>query len=446
MKQSLEQQATDTMERYGMLRPGERVIVALSGGADSMALLFFLYALREPLRLRLEAAHVNHLLRGADADADEQFVRDTCRELELPLHVRRTDVAAYADEHGLGVETAGRAVRYDFFASLGPDCKIATAHTLSDSMETVFSHLARGSSLRGVCGIPPVRGNIIRPLVECTRAQVEDFCRRQGIQYCSDLTNFSRDYTRNRIRQDLIPIFRQLNPAAEDAMRRFLSEVRADESYLERLADRAIASAVMDTGYDAHALAQQEEPVRRRALYRILYERGGVMPERKHLQRAEQLLQSGGRASLNGGIDVVVSGGILRFYVREEEAVSFSSPLCPGRFSIPGGEIEITRGSFIHKKFKNEGLDIRIDCDKINRQAVIRSRLPGDAIQLRGRPAKSLKKLFNEAHVPLDVRRRSVIIGDSGGVLWVEGFGAAQRAQISADTTYFYQIRIWRNI
>lgn len=446
MKQSLEQQAMATVERCGMLLPGERVVVALSGGADSMALLFFIYALRDSLHLKLEAAHVNHLLRGADADADEQFVRDTCRELQIPLHVRRTDVAAYAGEHGLSVETAGRAVRYDFFAELGPDCKIATAHTLSDSVETVFAHLARGSGLRGVCGIPPVRGNIVRPLIECTRAQVEDYCRRHAIAYRSDVSNFSRDYTRNRIRQDLIPVFGQLNPAAEDAMRRFLIEVQADESYLEQLAGRTVDAAALDTGYDARVIAQQEEPVRRRALYRILYKHGGVMPEYKHLQKAEQLLESGGRASLNGGIDAVVSGGILRFYGREQETVSFSIPLRPGRFAIPGGEIEITQGSLIHKKFKNEGLDIRIDCDKIDRQALIRSRQPGDAIRLPGRPAKSLKKLFNEAHVPLDVRRRSVIISDDSGVLWAEGFGADSRAQISAETLYFYQIRIWRNI
>lgn len=446
MGQSLEQQAMDTVERYEMLIPGERVIVALSGGADSMALLAFLYDFQDRAGIRVEAAHVNHMLRGDQAEADEQFVRKVCGSLGIPLHVRRADVSAYAREHGIGIETAGREVRYDFFASFGPDCKVATAHTLSDSVETVLAHLSRGSSLRGLCGIPPVRGNVIRPLIDCTREQVEDYCRRHDIRYCSDQTNFSRDYTRNQIRLDLVPAFRQLNPAFEEAVRRFTAEARADEEYLGQLADHAVESAELPPGYDAHVLASLDAPVRRRALYRILYRQGGVMPEHKHLKKAEQLLNEGGRASLNGGINAVVAGGLLRFGDRQAEGGFFSFPLQPGSHPIPGGTVEITQAPVIHKKFKNEDLDICIDCAKINRQAVVRSRLPGDRIRLPGRPCKRLKKLLNEAHVPLDERDGRVVVSDSAGVLWVEGFGPDQRAQVQENTTLFYQIRIWRNI
>lgn len=446
MGRSLEQQAMDTVERCGMLAPGERVIVALSGGADSMALLTFLYDLRDRMDITVEAAHVNHMIRGDQAEADEQFVRKVCGSLGIPLHVWRTDVAAYARAHGVGLETAGREVRYDFFASFGPDCKVATAHTLSDSAETVLAHLARGSGLRGLCGIPPVRGNVIRPLIDCTRGQVEDYCRRRDIRYCSDQTNFSRDYTRNRIRLDLVPAFRQLNPAFEEAVRRFTAEARADEKYLGHLADLAVESAELPSGYDAHVLAALEAPVRRRALYRILYRQGGVMPEHKHLERSEQLLRDGGRASLNGGIDAVVAGGILHFCDQQAEAVSFSFPLRPGSYLIPGGTVEITQSAVIHKKFKKEDLDICIDCAKINRQAIVRSRLPGDRIHLPGRPCKRLKKLLNEAHVPLDARDGRVIISDGTGVLWAEGFGPDQRVRVQEKTTLFYQIRIWRNI
>lgn len=446
MERSLEQQAMDTVERYEMLIPGERVIVALSGGADSMALLAFLYDLQERAGIRVEAAHVNHMLRGDQAEADEQFVRKVCGSFGIPLHVRCSDVSAYAREHGIGIETAGREVRYDFFASFGPDCKVATAHTLSDSVETVLAHLSRGSGLRGLCGIPPVRGNVIRPLIDCTREQVEDYCRRRDIRYCSDQTNFSRDYTRNRIRLDLVPAFRQLNPAFEEAVRRFTAEARADEEYLGHLADRAVERAELPSGYDARILAALDAPVRRRTLYRILYRQGGIMPEHKHLKKAEQLLYEGGRASLNGGIDAVVAGGMLRFGNQQAEGSDFSFPLRPGSHPIPGGTVEITQSAVIHKKFKNEDLDICIDCAKINRQAVVRSRLPGDRIHLPGRPCKRLKKLLNEAHVPRDARAGRVIISDGTGVLWAEGFGPDQRARVHEKTTLFYQIRIWRNI
>lgn len=444
MNKSLERQAMETVERYGMLAPGERVIIALSGGADSMALLYFLLALRERLGLVLEAAHVNHLLRGEESDGDERFVRAVCDGHAVPLHVLRADVGALAQERGLGIEECGRRVRYDYLTSLGG--KTATAHTLSDSVETVLYNLTRGAGLRGACGIPPVRGAVIRPLIDCTRDQVEAYCAENGIEYRLDSSNRSRAYTRNRIRLDVVPQLRQINPAMEDAFRRFLTDAREDEACLSCLAEEALHGAECGGRYDAQLLSALTPPVRRRALYRILYTHGGVMPERWHLLRLEEMLRSGGRASLNGGLDVAVSGGFLTFPAAEKEPETFCFPLRPGRYPIPGGEAEIILQSAGHKKFKNEVLDIAVDCDKINRKAVLRSRAPGDALQLAGRPRKSLKKLFNEAHIPPDARAMRVIAADEAGVLWAEGFGPDVRARLGAETRCFYQIRIWRNI
>ncbi len=444
MDRSLERQAMDTVERYGMLVPGERVIVALSGGADSMALLHFFTVLRGCMSLELDAAHVNHLLRGAESEADERFVRQVCADWSVPLHVLRADVRALARERGQGIEACGRVVRYDYFKSLGG--KTATAHTLTDSMETVLYHLTRGCGLRGACGIPPVRGSVIRPLIACTRAQVESYCAAHAIEYRRDSTNASREYARNRIRLDVLPQLRGINPAAEEAFGRFLEDAREDEAYLEALAEEARRDAQRAEGYDVRMLADLPQPVRRRALYRILYERGGVMPERRHLIRLEQMLEQGGRASLNGGVDAAVSGGRLTFLSAEKEQCPFSVPLLPGRYPIPGGEAEITLQSSGHKKFKNEVLDIAIDCDKINSKAVLRARMPGDCLRLPGRPCKSLKKLFNEAHVPPQERGARVIAADAAGVLWAEGFGPDVRARVQTGTRHFYLIRIWRNI
>lgn len=446
MNESLDRQALDTMERYGMLAPGARVIVALSGGADSMALLHFLFCLKESRGWTLEAAHVNHLLRGEASEEDERFVRRVCGQLGIPLHVERADVRALAAQRGIGLEECGRQVRYAFFACVSGGGMVATAHTLSDCMETLYHNLTRGAGLRGICGIPPVRGNTVRPLIECTRTQVEDYCALHAVPYRTDASNFSRDYTRNRIRMEVLPVIRQLNPAAEAAARRFFSDVREDEAYLDQLAQEALAAAEKGTGYDARLLARLAVPVRRRALYRILYRQGGVMPEHRHIRRAEELLGSGGRASLNGGLDAVVHGGILSFPRPVAETPPFSIPLREGVHPIPGGRVEIVQGHFIHKKFKIEDLDICIDCDKINTKAVLRSRMPGDALQLPGRARKSLKKLFNESHTPLDMRRRAVILSDERGVLWAEGFGPDARACVSLNTNRFYQIRIWRNV
>ena len=353
-------------------------------------------------------------------------------------------MGALAQERGLGIEECGRRVRYHYLTSLGG--KTATAHTLSDSVETVLYNLTRGAGLRGACGIPPVRGAVIRPLIDCTRDQVEAYCAENGIEYRLDSSNRSRAYTRNRIRLDVVPQLRQINPAMEDAFRRFLTDAREDEAYLSRLAEEALHGAERGGRYDAQLLSALTPPVRRRALYRILYTQGGVMPERRHLIRLEEMLRSGGRASLNGGLDVAVSGGFLTFPAAEKEPEPFCFPLRPGRYPIPGGEAEIILQSAGHKKFKNEVLDIAVDCDKINRKAVLRSRAPGDALQLAGRPRKSLKKLFNETHIPPDARAMCVIAADEAGVLWAEGFGPDVRARLGAETQRFYQIRIWRNI
>ena len=240
MSTPLEQKALLALRQYSLFTQGDRIAVGVSGGADSVALLRFLAVLREEYRWELIVCHIHHGLRGAEADRDEQFVRELAGQLGLPYAVRHIDAAAMALENHLSVEEAGRNARYAFFAeTAGEGGRIATAHTLDDTIETVLMNLIRGTGLHGLCGIPRIRGNIVRPLLDVTRAEVEEYLALLGQPYCTDSTNLSDDYTRNRVRHDILPRLRELNPNFTGSMARMLPQLAAQWGLTEQLAESA---------------------------------------------------------------------------------------------------------------------------------------------------------------------------------------------------------------
>ncbi|MDE5649348.1 MAG: tRNA lysidine(34) synthetase TilS, partial [Oscillospiraceae bacterium] len=202
----------NTIEIYSMIKKGDRITAALSGGADSVCLLLVLKELSESYNITVDAIHINHCIRGEESDRDEEFCRSLCTKLHIPITVIRTDVPSAAAGSKKSLEETARDIRYETFKKhAGKNGKIATAHTLSDNAETVILNLARGTGLKGLCGIPPVRDNIIRPLIEITRQQVEDCLKEQNQGFVTDSTNLSNDYTRNRIRHNIIPELLKIN-------------------------------------------------------------------------------------------------------------------------------------------------------------------------------------------------------------------------------------------
>ena len=277
------EKALAAVRRENMLCEGGNVLVALSGGADSMALLCFLREQRKALSIgTLTAAHINHGLRGEEAERDEAFVRAQCERLGIPLLVLRADVAGEATANGEGLEEAGRRVRYTFLTEQARrlHARIATAHTLSDSIETVLFHMARGCGLRGLCGIPPVRTSsfdetilIIRPLIDCTRTDIEDYCERGAIPFVNDSTNSDPSYARNRIRHHIVPEFKAINPDAEAAFFRLQKHARAEDAFLDGLAEKALRNAALTDGrdgYNAGILRKLPEVLRNRALAMVV--------------------------------------------------------------------------------------------------------------------------------------------------------------------------------
>ena len=284
---------------YDMLNGAERVCAALSGGADSVSLLMALSSLKSGLDIELCACHLNHGLRGADSDSDELFCRELCERTGVPLCAKKIDVSAMVQKHE-SVEEAARRARYEFFEEaleqFGGGCVLATAHNANDNAETVLLNLTRGTGLKGLCGIPPVREfgrsgerRVIRPLIYCGRGEIEEYLRSVGQGYVTDKTNFSEDYTRNRIRRRVLPELAEINPSIAGGIGRMTRNLREDSEFLEGLADKALEEAREGRGWNAAAISKLPEPIKARAVRKILIQ-GGIEPSALRIDTAVSLL------------------------------------------------------------------------------------------------------------------------------------------------------------
>lgn len=431
---SFVEQVKGEIALFGMLPQGGKVIAALSGGADSMALAHFLVSHTD---VPVLAAHVNHGLRGAQSDADEEAVRRWCEENRIPLRVLRADVGRLARERGQGLEECGRNVRYAFFEELadGAADRIATAHTCSDNAETVLLNLTRGAGARGLCGIPPVRGRIVRPFLCVTREQVEAYCRFYRLPYVTDFSNADRRFARNRVRLDVIPALKAVNPAFEREVAGMAARLLRDETYLQGRAEQAVEQARVPDGYRLSVLAALPEPVLVRAAASILQRAGGVQPGSLHLEQAAAVIRAGrGGLSAPGGIQLAAQGNTL--FVAPESAAPWKIPVQDMRVPLPDGRIvsfkKLTKKDIDNKnKFHNLLFHNCINYDTITSKLFFRNRRVGDVFRPAGRGvSKPLKKLFNEAKLEPLLRDRVLLLEDAGGILWMEGFGPCERARI----------------
>ncbi len=389
----------------GLIRPGDRVICAVSGGADSVALLFALYLLKEKLGIALEAAHFNHHLRGAESDRDEVFVRELCDRYDIPLHV--SGAAVQAGRKGL--EAAARDARYAFLKTLPG--KIATAHTADDNAETVLLHLIRGTGLKGLGGIMPENGNVIRPMLGITRQEVEDFLSEWCLCHVEDSSNGSDAFLRNRVRHHVMPLLKEENPRIAENLSAMALALRLDEDYLSRQAD-------FETLPGVESLKAMEKPIRSRCLERFLKENGVREPEQRHLESLEALVFSrkpSARCSLPGGITMARNYDRLEVLTDQEPPEALQLP-CPGEVVFGTIKISCTPASQIINT---------PDCFAVCPvgPVVVRARCSGDRICLSG-GTKSLKKLFIDRKIPAHQRSRIPVVCDDRGLLGVYKIGA----------------------
>ena len=448
MSTVLEQKALCALRQYSLFSQGDRIAVGVSGGADSVALLRFLAALRPQFGWDLVVCHIHHGLRGAEADRDECFVRALAEQLGLPCAVSRIDAAALALRDHISVEEAGRMARYAFFAqTAGEGGRIATAHTLDDSIETVLMNLVRGTGLRGLCGIPRIRGNIVRPLLDCTRAEVEDYLGALGQPYCTDSTNLTDDYTRNRIRHDILPRLCALNPNFPGAMARMLPRLAAQQALTDCLAAQSAQQLhAACGGLSRQGLSALPEPVCDRLLLRLL-EQNRLPVSAAAVERMTETLRTGGKLDLAARSWFFVAQGDLA-------AVIYAPPggIPPVPVPLPQEEtpvilpfspqksLKLTLCNKIvantSEKFNISLLKYAIDCDKIKGYSFMRTRRPGDTFII-GKKQLSLGEAWAAAGIPALLRPALMVLADEQGVLWAEGIGSSSRAAVTENTKQY---------
>lgn len=421
------------IEEFGLLFSVASVTVALSGGADSMALLYALNDISKEFGFELSAAHFNHKIRGAEAERDEQFVKRQCEILGVKLFIGSADVPKFASEQHLSLELAARKLRYDFLNGIKTDA-VATAHTATDNTETVLFNLARGSGLKGICGIPPKRDNFIRPLILCTRRDIEEYCSLKKIPFVTDSTNLCDDYSRNKIRHNAVPVLREINPALETAVSRAVQSFAQDSDFLEKTAAAELEKRLLNNELSIENFSKLHRAVAIRVLRGFYEKTVGVSPDFLHLRELYGIAVSGGRVSVSGGKYAVSSNGKLG--ICDEAKFSAQNRYC--------AEIIEKINDLFKKDEKVNGLFLKnaIDCDKIVGKLVVRTRMPGDKIKLsEGSGTKTLKKLFCEKKVPVGERESVPVAADENGVVWVFGQGTALRCRVDENSKKIFIIK-----
>ncbi len=433
----------NTITEYDMLSHGDSVCVGLSGGADSVSLLVALNLLKVSYDLELSAVHVNHQLRGDESLRDEKFCIEVCERLGVPLTVKRIDVTGYCTEHKLSTEEGARVLRYQIFNEVSAD-KIATAHTLSDDCETIIYNLTRGSALKGLIGIPAVRGNVIRPLIECTRADVEDFLKVQGFGFVTDSTNLSDDYTRNKIRHNVIPILKELNPQFEKKVLGTVRILYQEEQYLERSVDEVYK--LSDDGKTIiNDIRGFDSVIRRRCISRFLKE-NSLEYNTDRILSIDDILMHDGKINVTTDVYLVAKLGILSIIETPTDNRQ-NLDVTPVKLNI-GGETKLF-DKIIHTRldksieFINKKLTYYyLDYDKIQGEALARGRNFGDKIRLINRGfTSSVKKLLNEK-VPKECRHNVCFIADDVGLIFMEHFGVADRVACDSHTKNYLIVEI----
>lgn len=429
-----------------MLSRGDTVVCGLSGGADSVCLLLALNSLHERLGITVEAVHVNHCLRGGESDRDEGFCRELCKSLGIGFISESCDVSGYAVKNGLSCEEAARKLRYDIFAKHSQGKKLATAHNANDNLETMLINLARGTALKGISGIPPVRGNIIRPLLIVSRSEIEAYLDGIGQSYVTDSTNLSDDYTRNKIRHRIIPLLEEINPSAVATAARSSQAMREENSFIESAAEEALKKCRCGSGFSG--LSDMHSVIRRRCIAVLLTEKS-LPYSYERLYELDNILVNGGKYNLSGDIFFVSDGRSAQITTipHSDEEQNLSAKLVIGENMIfPDKKIvcrviECDNLKKIEDVHKNLTFYL-LDYDKIKGSAIVRSRKYGDKIRLCGRSFNSsVKKLINQ-YVPPEKRRFLHFIEDSEGTVFAEMIGIADRVKPDGSTKRLLEITI----
>ena len=428
----IEKAIIDNCKEYSLIPKGSVVTVALSGGADSVALLYALNRLKDRLGITVKAAHLNHLIRGDEAFRDEEFVKNLCSSLDIPLICEEIDVPKLAKKQNLSLETAAREIRYEFLNRVCEGGLIATAHTASDNLETLLLNLARGTAIGGLCGIPVKRENIIRPIISVTREEIEKYCAQNNLSFVTDSTNLSDDYTRNKLRHSIVPVLRELNPKIEKTVLKTSRSVTEISNMIKSSAENYIKENFADNKLDVSNLDGLNPEIAKRVIIEFVKIcDSDVSLESCHIENIYKICLKCGKTGIPKNKYCQNKNGYLFVGSNDEN------------LKKPEFSVEITK---ISENVNNLLLNNSLDCDKIVGKLVLRTRQSGDSIRLANRGCtKKLTKLYNEFSVPVNLRDTLPVISDDLGVVWIHGIGVAERCAVSKKTNSVYVIGVKEN-
>ena len=446
------------IEKYQMITEGDHIVAGVSGGADSVALLLVLLEIQKKKKISIEAVHLEHGIRGEESRSDQKFVERLCERLRVPCYSVSYDIEKIAAEEKLTVEEAGRKMRYQVFHDrLGKRRgKIAVAHHRNDQAETILFHLARGTGMKGIGGMAPVQGEVIRPLLCVSRREIEVFLTQNRQEYRIDQTNYDRNYARNRIRHEVVPQLEEVNRQAVAHLCQAAEYVREAEQYLEEQTRKIKENCINEQELDIKQIRGLPKLMQKRVLFSWVADQVGSRRNltAEHIASVGSLVekQVGRKISLPGGYMVYREYETLRIQKETRKRVEDQAelPICTTELKIPGEVLSPEQHARIvctlRKVEKNNQIPKNrytkwFDYDKINGSVQVRTRQLVDFMTIDEQGGRqSLKKYMINEKIPAKERDSILLVADDDQILWVIGYRISEAYKVTAQTTHILEI------
>jgi tRNA(Ile)-lysidine synthase len=445
-----------TIKKYSMLSGKEKILVGLSGGPDSVFLLYVLSNLKDTFLFDLHAVYINHSLRPEETPGEIEFCKKLCERLSTPFVTKVIDVKTYAEEHRLNKQDAARELRYKIFDEVSSNIvadRIALGHTADDQLETFFIRFFRGAGPKGLSGIPPVRGNIIRPLIETERRDIEEFLDEQKIKYIIDSSNLKKDYLRNRLRLSFIPEMKKINPHIAETISRTMDILREEEHYFDIIVTKTMMKLITrktDARIELFLspLEAMDKVILRRVLRRAIDATKGLRGmEFIHIESIIDLIkhgQQGNRLYLPRGLRVIKNYSTLVVTSEPPQRIETSTLNLPGEAVFKESRAVI-RAS-IEDKVDSHGdgkTMVIFDADKTGPVLTVRAREKGDFFYPMGfGKRKKLQDYFVDEKVPKDERDSVPIVVSGNDIVWIAGYRGDERFKVSQKTKRFLKLEL----
>ncbi|WP_373284273.1 tRNA lysidine(34) synthetase TilS [Priestia taiwanensis] len=436
------QKVTKFISEYDLLKKGSTVVVGVSGGPDSLALLHFLYTQRQAWKLRLVVAHVDHMFRGKESEQEMYFVEEICNRYRIPFEGKRIDVSAYQVEVGVGGQVAARECRYAFFHEVMHKHNadfLALGHHGDDQIETILMRLVRGSTLEGISGMKKKRpfetGYLIRPFLSVTKAEIYAYCEMNNVIHCEDPSNKKEVYTRNRFRKWILPHLQEENPAVHERFMQFSQSLAEDDEYLRMLTVEKMSEVIIRHERDEIAITilpfeSLSMPLQRRGIQLILnYLYGNKLTDVSsiHINQILALLRSSnpsGKLNLPNGLTVQRSYSTCIFTFRQKKGKEYQEILSlEGIIHIGNDSTILSSLHTIIPSITNHQYSFLCDLKDISLPLMVRSRKNGDKMTLKGmKGSKKIKDIFIDCKIPKEARDTwPVVVDAKGTIIWLPG-------------------------